>query len=747
MTSDASAALVAARLLVASLAVAVIPGALIVLAWRPRREVTVVELAALGIATSVIVVQILTIAAVVLHRSIEVMLAVLALITLAHGVVAVRRRGVLVRFPRGEWIFAGALTLVAALLYVAGSPYGSTEDAIHIAIVRRLRFLDTTALDNIYVVPGVVYTYPFPGTHYLMAAISRLADLDPLFVYHKLRGLWGFAALTLLYACARLLFESQRMALASALVAIVLVANGSFAGVPDFYWGQLAPYSHASDVAMGVLLPALLLLALHVFRAQSTRDTTWFFAATGGLVLMLTMVHIREVVQFVSYLAAFLVALLIVRRDVRLLTLAGGLLVLTVATLLIYNAWHQSIASGVERLVQENRRGLLAIAGRMSLRDWLRPGIAVVGGYIPAFDAFFYGWNPIVLLGAAGLLLRRRMHAAMLLVGASILTFAAILRFGPLTWAYVYATYFEVLYTPVRNVIFFVHLSAGALLYAAAERIAGRSSIAAAAGLAVVTAVAMAVAYRHLGGHMARSHDLLWIPLLLGYAAAAWWLRRHPGEAVGPTSSGAEVTRLTTAVAVGLALCAGIVSWNAASSPVTALSETTWATPHALLQASGCRDDDSFTVSYTPPGVKPIEVSGLLSCPPPPSLIRFAESELSVHAVLAVDKYDQYSPAMYMPQRMDAWPGQGDGLLNQRELFAPYFRFYDAAVARYGEQPFFNTKETDDERSAFVEGLGITHVLVNPRFHATMTALLDGFPDRYRRRYDDGRWAIYEVRQ
>lgn len=158
MTSDASAALVAARLLVASLAVAVIPGALIVLAWRPRREVTVVELAALGIATSVIVVQILTIAAVVLHRSIEVMLAVLALITLAHGVVAVRRRGVLVRFPRGEWILAGALTLVAALLYVAGSPYGSTEDAIHIAIVRRLRFLDTTALDNIYVVPGVVYT-------------------------------------------------------------------------------------------------------------------------------------------------------------------------------------------------------------------------------------------------------------------------------------------------------------------------------------------------------------------------------------------------------------------------------------------------------------------------------------------------------------------------------------------------------------------------------------------------------------
>jgi hypothetical protein len=59
----------------------------------------------------------------------------------------------------------------------------------------------------------------------------------------------------------------------------------------------------------------------------------------------------------------------------------------------------------------------------------------------------------------------------------------------------------------------------------------------------------------------------------------------------------------------------------------------------------------------------------------------------------------------------------------------------------------FNSRETQEERSAFVDGLSITHVLVNPRFHATMTPQLDGLPDRYRRRYDDGRWAIYEVRR
>src|SRR5688572_12163648 len=308
MTSDPSAAMAVVRLVLASLAVAVIPGALIVLAWRPRREMTVLELAALSLATSLIVVQGLTIAAIVLHQPVGLMLTVLAAIALAHAAVAIRRRDIVMAFLRTDWILAGVIAFVAANLYVAGSPYGSTEDAIHVAIVRRLRFLDAPSLYNIYVVPDIVYTYPFPGTHYLIAAISRLADLDPLFVYHKLRAFWGFAALTLVYGCARGVFESRRLALASALVATVLVANGSFAGVPNFYWGQLAPYSHASDVAMGVLLPALLLLVLQVFRAQTTRETTFFGIAAAGLVVMLTMVHIREVLQCAVYLGAFFVA-------------------------------------------------------------------------------------------------------------------------------------------------------------------------------------------------------------------------------------------------------------------------------------------------------------------------------------------------------------------------------------------------------------------------------------------------------
>jgi hypothetical protein len=332
----------------------------------------------------------------------------------------------------------------------------------------------------------------------------------------------------------------------------------------------------------------------------------------------------------------------------------------------------------------------------------------------------------------------------MLLVGASMLAFALVLRVGALTWAYVYATYFEILYTPVRNVIFFVHLSAGALLYLLAEVIARRST-AATAGLTALTGAALALAYLYLVPVMGRSHDLLWVPLLLGYSWAAWRLRRRSAEPNAEATSETATARSTTAVISGLTACAAFVSWTASSSPVAALSEKTYSTPAGLMEASGCREDESYEVSYTPPGMKPIVVSGLLSCPPPASLIRFAESELSVHAVLAVDKYDTYSSAMFLPQQMDTWPGEGDGLLNQHELFAPYFRFYDAAVSRHGEQPFFNTTETPEERAAFIEALGITHVLVNPRLHSMMMPLLDGVPDKYRQRYDDGRWALYEV--
>ena len=39
----------------------------------------------------------------------------------------------------------------------------------------------------------------------------------------------------------------------------------------------------------------------------------------------------------------------------------------------------------------------------------------------------------------------------------------------------------------------------------------------------------------------------------------------------------------------------------------------------------------------------------------------------------------------------------------------------------------------------------MTHVLVNPRLHARMSAIVATDPDVFAPRYDDGQWALYEV--
>jgi hypothetical protein len=93
---------------------------------------------------------------------------------------------------------------------------------------------------------------------------------------------------------------------------------------------------------------------------------------------------------------------------------------------------------------------------------------------------------------------------------------------------------------------------------------------------------------------------------------------------------------------------------------------------------------------------------------------------------------------------MVAWPGRAEGLI-PRALFVRYYVRYDRAKATYDEQPLFNDRETRAERLSFIRDLGVTHVLVNPRLHKLMSVVLARDPDVFAARYDDGRWALYEV--
>ena len=175
------AVLSAIKLVSATLAVGLVPGMLcLLLAGVPARA-SLLEVAALGIALSFAIVQVFTIVILLLHIPVAGAAAVLAWGCAGASLVAAwreRRVPGRVSVGREEVVLGGLILLLAALLYLRGSPVVSAEDQIHIGVIRRLSYLTRPALDNFYVTPGLVYTYPFPGLHVFLALVARQAERD-----------------------------------------------------------------------------------------------------------------------------------------------------------------------------------------------------------------------------------------------------------------------------------------------------------------------------------------------------------------------------------------------------------------------------------------------------------------------------------------------------------------------------------------------------------------------------------------
>ena len=726
VSSDAAASWVL-RIFAAGILILIAPGVLTVLAWRPRSSFDLLELIGIGLGVSVALVQMVTIGAVMYSWPVDVSLALLGGWTIVHAMVALRRApGVVVRLSAGAAVLLLTLALLALALYAAGSPFDTTEPRIHIALVRRMLNLQSPTLYTMYFAPDFVYTYPFPGTHYMLALMARAEGIDPFFLYHKMRAFWGIAAPILLYGCALAIVRSERVALASTFVAAGLVANGVFGAVPDFSWAQLAPYTHASDIAMGVLLPALLLLAFQFLAASETRERFFFLAATLGVALTLIMVHPREIVQFLVYFTAFAAVLFVARRDGPLPVRAAVLVAATVILLAVYTQWFAASLATANTLVERERESLAEIFRQASWAELIGRPVPLLRNYLVAYGMTVSGWSPIVLMASpfALFLLRRRPMALML--GASIVCYLLLVRLPLLAIPYLYLTYFEMLYVPIRNVIFFIHLLTGVCAYLVAARLAryrALISVPIAIGCAAVTVLAIRWVEPSVTEQPERA-DLLFGPLVLAYGAVAWWAwaTRHR-----PAADGWIDNPHPRWVLVMMALCVPLIAGTA--HPEGSLWQVSRAgfatTPRTLLSSLPCVEDGRF-------------------CPLPATFIRFAETRLPVESVFAVDIDEQYQPAMFVPQQMMAWPGEAEGLI-PRLAFERYYQHFDHAEAAYGTQPFFNNRETRAERLAFIRDLHVTHVLVTPRLYELMSAVLRGEPEVFTARYDDGRWALYEV--
>lgn len=905
------AATAALKSVSATLVVAIVPGALVTLLWRPRLELTILELVGFGIAVSFGIVQLLTMLAITAHVSAAIILATLMLgSALIAGRVIQRKPAATIVVSADEMIVASLLIVLGVFLYIQGSPFDSFEDQAHVAIARRLAYLPHPRLDNLYFAPDIVYTYPFPGTHYFIGLIARLGDIDALFLYHKLRFFWGPAALVMLYLAARAAFGSRPVATAVTVTAVVLVGSGVFAMVDGFPWGwaQLVPFSHASDVAMTVLLPALLVMAFGYLLARSTREQAFFFASSAMLVLMLTIVHIREIVQFAAYLGCFVVVTALFSELRQYLRRAVVLLVLTVTTAAVYSVWQSRTVTLVGDIVAEQRARLASIVEGSSFQTLVStPAPVLLGDLVQSFDQVFGGLTPFFLFAAPAVILLFRRQPLVWLIASSTMTYLAVMSIPLLAIPYIYGTYYEILFTPVRNIIFFVYLFAGAFIYALVvalarmdrtrispfvigavagalallatlclnrsvpgfflpliaaygltflflrERTAKRPALTskAVAGLVAVLAL-VALLPDHAPARPAARVNVRWTTGVSDVDRAALeqrfslaggqptpdrtsdvnvWdytlsdlsaenvaaLVQHPDVvdthhidrstfAVVPQSpptdhpilgvervawlqypdvsllfaTGVLIWALGLAVPVALATERGravsasveaalrepfyrhalpfalfiipFVLWSARPTlspwglaPVRPVGHV--ATPRALIDKMPCVTTRRMPVPFTEdilPG-EDLLLPERTACAPDYEVIEWVRTHVPPDALFAIDGWNPYLPSVFMPQQVVAFPPVERSFVHEKELFKRYYELFDERVRKYRVQPFFNSIEAPAERTAFVERLGVTHVLVDPPYYDEMRTVLDALPQQFELQYSSGKWAVYDV--
>lgn len=902
---DADQAITAAlKVVTATLALAIIPGVLMTLLWRPRPELSLLELVGFGIAVSFGIAQFLVILAVLAHANPHLVLAGLGLV-LAPVAVRAARSSVRLLLTVDELVIVALTAAVAVPLYLQGSPFDAYEDQVLVAIMRRLSALGVPRLDNIYVAPDIINTYPFPGGLYFMALVARLGDIDALFLYHKLRFFWSPAALIMLYLAARSVFGRTSIACAVTVTAVVLVCSGVFAMVAGFpsWWGQLVPYSYVPDVAMTVLLPALLVVTFEYLQSGVARERSFFLVATAMLVLMLTMIHIRELVQFVAYLGCFVIVSVAVRRFRPFLGRAVALIVLTMSIAVVYTRWQAGTVLTASDIVAGHRAELMSLATSLSLDAFvLTPAVDVLGNFIQDLDQIFAGLTPFFLFAGPAVVVFFRQRPMVWLISSSTIAYLAVMSVPLLAVPYIYVTYFEMLHVPVRNVIFFVYLLAGAFLYVVVVAIArfDRTRVlplAAGAALGVLALLATL--------SLNRSHAGFFAPLILTYgvtllfaagtplppritargalvvvAAVVSLLTLWPDHPPVPRTAAVNVRwtaglpdtsrlelerrfgltngertanssdevnvwgyRLTdlsrqnvqalvthpdvvdtndidrsnyavppqaprtdhqflgvervawlqypgmlllivTALlvwAIAIVLPAGLATtWGsqAINSLEAALKEpfyrfalpfllfiipfAVWSarpmlsplgmvpmppagranTPDAMIAQIPCVTTARMPARFAE---EEIILPERTTCPPDRAVIEWVRMHLPVEAVFAVDRWTPYPPQIFVPQQAVVFPTLDASFIREDSLFRDYYRVFEERVRRYRVQPFFNVVETPTERAAFVQALGVTHVLVSPPHYGELRPVLDGLPQQFALRYDHARWAIYEV--
>jgi hypothetical protein len=365
---------------------------------------------------------------------------------------------------------------------------------------------------------------------------------------------------------------------------------------------------------------------------------------------------------------------------------------------------------------------------------------------------FFYTWFPVVLVLAPLVLVAYATRPLVPFLGASLLAYAIIVFVPVVSIAYVYLTYYEILFTPVRNSLFFIYLLAGPLLLLAADAIGSLGTrtkrIAAASALIAALSVAYIFcswAFRQPSPTLVK--NVFFLTMIAGYTAALPNGRRL-----------AAVRRLATEDSrrsvharlpfLGLLAAAAVISFRWANSPLHFDPASAKWTFRQYLAGMTDTTSPAYSAFKDPATGADLNLGERVATmvAPSPELVDFGRRRLPANAVMVHNLLNLYASPVFSPQHILMWPMDGTAGMefNARLFPKPWGELVRTAQA-YQAQPFFNDKETLEERITYMHTVGATHVLIDPMYYARLRPLFPQWASAFKAVFDDGqRWAVLE---
>ena len=266
-----SEALLAARLLLVSAALLILPGLLLLkslgvaAAWPER--------IALAFSLSYSWVFLLSIIVPLFHWTADhaAVLTIVALITL--GVAAARTGTAPVARPSsigertGSLAVAGVLVCCALAGWFLEPPF-TGEEGLDLASLARFADGGVITFDNTSLLLDARSFYLFQPYQLALGVIARWSGIDPLIAFIKFRAFLAPLALVLIYSLLRRLTPTRADAGAAFAVVLLFVALD----METWEWNSLFPFVRRGAVGAGICVPALLGLGLAATREAKDRN-------------------------------------------------------------------------------------------------------------------------------------------------------------------------------------------------------------------------------------------------------------------------------------------------------------------------------------------------------------------------------------------------------------------------------------------------------------------------------------------